>query len=229
MNQYVEKALVDMEEGYRLAPCSFLGYYLTMRVAQVCGATRASRQYVDEGLAVYPYSFLLRSMHLYNLLPRWGGSYRAMERFAGEADGLWDRNPRLQSLHGFAHWDRGWLYWAEKDTTGALLEHAKALEFGDLWQFRLELGKLNYRIDRYEEALFNLDRALAQRPLSVEALRFRAQTLYELGRWVDGAAEARLFSAVFRDIELAARLDPTDERVRDDVEFYQEWIPEYAP
>ena len=163
------------------------------------------------------------------LIPRWGGSYAAMEQFATEADGLWDRNPRLQSLHGFAHWDRGRVYWADRDTTSALLEHAKALAFGDLWQFRLELGKLNYRIDQYEEALSNLDRALAQRPVWVEALLFRAKTHYALGRMANGAEKARLFSAAFRDIELAARLDPMDERVRNSREFYKKWIPQFAP
>ena len=229
MNQYVEKAVADIKEGYVLAPCSFLAYYLTMRATQAYGATEASRQYLDEALAVYPYSFLLRSMHLYNLVPRWGGSYAAMEQFAREADGLWDRNPRLKSLHGFAHWDRGRVYWRDRDTTSAILEPAKALVFGDLWQFRLELGKLNYRLDQFKKALSNLDRAVAQRPVSVEALRFRAQTHYALGRMANGAEEARLFSAAFRDIELAARLDPTDERVRNDREFYQKWIPEFAP
>ena len=170
MNQYFEKAGADIQEGYRLAPCSFLAYYLTMRATQAYGATEASRASLDEALAVYPYSFLLRSMHMYNLVPRWGGSYEAMEQFAREADGLWDRNPRLQSLHGFAHWDRGVVYWADRDTTSALLEHANALVFGDLWQFRLEMGKLNYRIDKYHEALSNLDRALAQRPVSVPSI-----------------------------------------------------------
>ncbi len=229
MNQYLEKALADIKEGYVLAPCSFLAYYLTMRVTQLYGAAEASRQYLDEALAVYPYSFLLRAMYLDNLIPRWGGSYAAMEQFATEADGLWDRNPRLQSLHGFAHWDRGRVYWADRDTTSALLEHAKALAFGDLWQFRLELGKLNYRIDRYEEALSNLDRALAQRSVWVEALLFRAKTHYALGRMANGAEKARLFSAAFRDIEMAARLDPMDERVRNSREFYKKWIPQFAP
>ena len=200
-----------------------------MRATQAYGATEASRQYLDEALAVYPYSFLLRSMHMYNLVPRWGGSYESMEQIAREADGLWDRNPRLQSLHGFAHWDRGRVYWADRDTTSALSEHAKALVFGDLWQFRLEMGKLNYRIAKYHEALFNLDRALAQRPVSVEALHFRARTQYAMGRVAWGAERAEYHTAAFRDIELAARLDPLDERVQRSLEFYYRSIPEFAP
>jgi tetratricopeptide (TPR) repeat protein len=228
MREYFQRARSDVDSSLRVMPCNVIGYHLLMRAATTAGDTKMSRALLDQALIIQPYSFLLRARHMYNLVPRWGGSYREMEDFAAESDALVDRNPRLRALHGFPAWDRADVLARQKDTAGALEQFDIALSFGDFWQFRLDRAELYYRLDRYKEALEDLDRAQIQRPQYVEMLDYRSSVEYALGRDATGAEAARLFSQAFRHAELAERLDPTDPRVQETLAFFRKSIPEYA-
>jgi hypothetical protein len=70
---------------------------------------------------------------------------------------------------------------------------------------------------------------LSQAPQQSDALNERARVEYELGRQVSGEASATYFSQAFRDIELAAALDPMNADYQQQLAFYHKNIPEFTP
>jgi tetratricopeptide (TPR) repeat protein len=222
------RALSDLHAGLRLSPCSIVGYHAFMSIAPYNGDTAMSREAMAQALLIQPYSFVSRELHMLNLRPRWGGSHEAMDRLAGEADSLVDRNPRLRALHGFSAWDEGDEAERKHDTIRALDLYDRALTFGDFWRFRMERGQLYHRLDREADALADLERALVQRPQSARLLDLLAGAKYELGRSARGGERDRLFYETYGDESLATLLEPDDEDYQRSMAFYKSSIPEYA-
>ena len=228
MRDFQRLARADVDTALTLMPCNVNGYSLLMKIAPLKGDTGMSRALLNQALTMQPQSFVLRARHMYNLRPRWGGSYEAMERFATEADPVVAVNPRLAALHGFEPWDRGDGFERNNDFTNALAQYTLALTSGDLWQFRLERGQFFLRHDRLDEAADDLDHAILQRPQHVDVLRYRAKVSYAAGRATQ-QDRSPFFSEAFRLIDLAAQLDPGNASVQETLEFYRKNIPEYAP
>jgi tetratricopeptide (TPR) repeat protein len=232
LHDYLDLAKADVQAAHAIDPCSLVGYHILMlAAAHDNGNTALSRQLMEQALTIQPYSFLMRARHMYNLRPRWGGSYRKMDDLAQQADSFIARNPRLRALHGFSVWDRADESERSKDTLTALAQYDSSLAFGDFWQFNLDRGQYMYRLDHPEAALTNLERALAQRPQHVDVLAYLARVHYELGRLARGRAEERAthYHEAYRYIDLAIELDPRDESIRRTRKFYQEQIPQFAP
>jgi tetratricopeptide (TPR) repeat protein len=152
-----------------------------------------------------------------------------MADFAAESAPYASRNPRIEALQGFADWDRGSMLARAGEKVEALQEFHEAIRFGDFWRFRFERGQFYTNLERYAEALEDFTSALVQRPQHADILFERALVEYNIGRKASGAAKATSFSQGFRDIELAAALDPTDERYQQVLAFYRDSLPEFAP
>jgi tetratricopeptide (TPR) repeat protein len=172
---------------------------------------------------------MMRSRHMNSLVPRWGGSYPAMEEFAAESDSLIARNPRLRALHGFAVLDRADVSERAKDTVKAMAQYDSANTFGDYWRFRLERGQYLYRLDRNEQALMDLERALEQRPQHQGILESLADVHYEMGRLAKRDEAARHYAEAFRYVYLGLAIAPTDPELQKSLAFYLKNIPEHAP
>jgi len=78
------------------------------------------------------------------------------------------------------------------------------------------------------EALEDFNSALRQSPQDADALNERCHVEYELGRQTPGEAKASYYAQAFRDIEMAAALDPTDEDIQERLAFMRANIPEFA-
>jgi tetratricopeptide (TPR) repeat protein len=111
----------------------------------------------------------------------------------------------------------------------ALQEFQEAIRLGNLWRFHFERGQFYSSLEQYAEALEDLTSALVQRPQRADVLFERAIVEYHIGRKASGTAKATSLSQGFRDIELAAQLDPTDERYQQVLAFYRDSLPEFAP
>ena len=94
---------------------------------------------------------------------------------------------------------------------------------------RCERGTYFAAADQNADALEDFNRALAQNPQDAEALYWRTAVEYDLGRDATGDARAAYFSQAFRDIALAAELDPASEKFQQRLTFYRKNIPEFAP
>jgi tetratricopeptide (TPR) repeat protein len=229
MRSFFERSITDLTKAHRLDSTSIVAYRQMIDIATSDGDGRSSTELVHQALKLQPYSFVLRAAHMYSLLPRWGGSYEAMEQFAEESMPYAKRNPRIKALRGFVDWDRGSNFESDDQKGDAIEAYHRAIRLGDLWQFRSDRGEYYWRADLNEEALEDFNTALLQYPQNDDILSHRASVEYELARHSFGQTKAALFSQAFRDIELAVAIDPTDESHQKDLAFYRKNIPGYAP
>ena len=221
MWQFFRAAVNDLGAAESLAPTSLVLYNDLMLVARAKGDVALSRKLLDQGLKVQPYSFVLRSEHMSVLLPRWGGSYQAMDDFAAEAAPYAAKNPRLETLRGYADWDRARMLLEQHQNVEAEQELQEALRYGNLYRFLFERARFYRFTGRYADALADLNQVLLQRPQAHDALSERARVEYALGKDARDTARANLFSRALADIDLAVKLDPTDFQYQDQLARYR--------
>jgi tetratricopeptide (TPR) repeat protein len=229
MGKFFQLTLDDLQAALHLEPNSIVAYRQLIDLATTRRETAVSRVMLDRALKIQPYSFLLRATYMHSLLPRWGGSYDAMARFAEESAPYAKRNPRINALRGFVDWDKGRISEADGKNGDAIEAYQRALQFGNFWQFRYERGTYNSQAELNEEALEDFNSVLLQFPQDADALNDRCHVEYELGRKAVGEARTAYYSQAFRDIVLAADLDPTDGDIRERLTFMHENIPEFEP
>ena len=116
---------------------------------------------------------------------------------AQEASAHVAANPALAALSGFWEWELGRL--AETGTE-ALERYAAALRHGEHLFFYRERAKQNLRMQRYVDALGDVERGLTLEPDEPELLLTRLRVRLSQGRDPDTDADAR------RDAERACEL-----------------------
>jgi uncharacterized protein len=233
MNAFFRRSTADFHAALRLAPNSIVAYRALISMTSTTESDSAtSRQLLDRALKIQPYSFRLRATHMENLLPRWGGSYESMTKFAVESARYAPRNPRLRALGGFVDWDQGRVLERDGQKAEAIKAYERALRFGNFWRFQFERGELYFYDDKdskAKEALQDLDSALVQVPQDADALYERSYVSYVLGLDAAGDAKGAYFAQAFDDIVMSVALDPMDEDHQKHLAFIRENIPEYAP
>jgi len=232
MNSFFRRAASDLNAGLRLSPNSIVAYRELISNNFGESDPDTSRELLDKALKIQPLSFRLRATYMHNLLPRWGGSYEEMERFAQESAPYAARNPRIRALQGFVDWDRGRVLESDGQKAEAIEAYGRALRYGNFWQFRYERGELYFydnQDKKAKEALDDLNAALVQYPQNADALYERSYVNYVLGIDATGDAKRAYFAQAFDDIDMAIALDPTDEDHQKHLAFIRENIPEYAP
>jgi uncharacterized protein len=229
MEAFFARATSDYYMGAHLDPRSIVPYRGLMGIVMNDPDPAMERLLLDRGLKIQPLSFDLRVAYMWSLLPRWGGSYRAMTQFAEESAPYAARNPRLKALAGYEDWDRGRVLEDHKDYARAEASYTRALGAGDASQFRFERGDFYWRRDEYREALEDLNRALLQRPQDARGLYERSGVEYSLGFHSSGEERTTFFTRAYVDAELSVALDPTDEYYLQHLAFIRKNLPAFAP
>jgi len=229
MGNFMRLTVADIHDALRLDPRSLAAYRQLIDLASVNGDTRSSKKLLDQALKLQPNSFVLRMAHMHNLEPRWGGSYEEMTQFATESAPYARRNPRIAALKGYVDWAQGRVAEAQGRNGDAIEAYQRALQYGNLWEFRYQRGRYNARADQDEAALDDFNSVLLQYPQFADALSDRAAAAYEVGRQTPGSAKADYFTQAFRDIMMAAALDPVDEDIQESIVFYRQNIPRFEP
>jgi tetratricopeptide (TPR) repeat protein len=152
----------------------------------------AKRKVVDVATTACPECFRIRSKYLSSLLPRWGGSFSEMERYAVETQALSSRNPRLKVLLGYADDERATVYLADSKAAAALEACDRALATAKYHRFLATRAQTLRKLDRYPEALVSIDQALQQEPQNVDYLIDRADIRLHQGLLEDGTADLHL-------------------------------------
>jgi tetratricopeptide (TPR) repeat protein len=229
MANYFRRASADFNAALRIAPNSIVAYRALMSISMNESDSATSRELLDRGLKIQPYSFRLRAFYIETLLPRWGGSYAAMTRFAEESAPYAARNPRIRALGGYVYWDRGRVLEKEGRKAEAIEAYGRAMQYGDLWLFRFERGELYFYADKNKEAAEDLTRVLVQYPQHADALYERSWVTYVMGIDASEPAKGADFVQAFSDIEMSVALDPSDEDHQKHLVFVRANIPDYAP
>jgi tetratricopeptide (TPR) repeat protein len=111
--------------------------------------------------------------------------------------------PRLAILRGALAWDRAASGSFGKDHEAALRSYDEALSHGDYWQYRRFRGDTMYWLGRFEEALADHEYWIAHGTRGGAALLAKTYDLGKLRRYAEAA----------ETIELARKLEPTDEEI----------------
>ena len=166
MNALLAKAVKDAVAAIKLNPKSGFPYAVIIEASRGASEDVMREQAFAAGLKNVPLSMVIRVSEMRALQPRWGGSYRAMERLAADAQKYAAQNPKLVTLKGFPDVERGRVALEANDTEGALRFYDQSLqEGGDLFNTGyVSRGGLYLRLGRYDDALRDLDRANHLRP-----------------------------------------------------------------
>jgi tetratricopeptide (TPR) repeat protein len=136
------------------------------------------RAFADIG----PASFQVRYSAMLCLLPKWGGSARTMLDFLSETRRQQDANPQLIALEGLLAAEMGRAASVDGRYEDAVEHYTEALRYGGYLGLHLEQARCLYHLERYEEALVEVDKGLRLAPDDRGLLRMKADTLSRLGR-----------------------------------------------
>jgi tetratricopeptide (TPR) repeat protein len=225
MRRSFTRAIEDVREALELRPEHLAGYAILKSIARTDGDDAAFAAVQARELELSPDSFVVGTMMMYALLPRWGGSHAAMDRVAAAALARADRNPRLRVLQGYKAWDQGDRAVRAERYEDAIGHFTEALAYGDHWLFRKDRAHVYSLRKEYERALEDLNAAVELRPQNAKVLEMRGTALHWLAlRMRDPKRRRALAEASLRDQELSLALDPTDERVRENRDLVRQFL-----
>jgi len=204
MGAALARSRSDFERALQISPKLLSAYRVLCRQRIRVGDQKAAEQIYRAGLEFFPTSFRLRSGYIGMLAPRWGGSFQAINQAVADAVPHVAENPKLKLLEGFLLLERARILRLRGNRELALSLLDQTVALGDLEDFFLARAAVRMTLHRYEQALPDLNRALALNPLDTTTLRRRAVTHF----YLDQVPQAQA------DIERAQVLDPTDLTIR---------------
>ena len=171
------------------------------------GGTRWERakDSLKSAIEACPACFTVRAQYMEGLAPRWNGSFDEMNRFAEESMRSGEGNSRIKTLRGFTYCEQARQARLENHNTEAAALAAKALGYGEYWRFYNERAAAYYNLNRFQEALTDLNRAIALRPGEGESYLQRAMTFVKLDN----------YDAAFKDLDLAREFNTPEHLLRE--------------
>lgn len=213
MEFFFDKAEEDARTALILEPRLLIAYELLMDIARARGDSYVASLLMEQATKLCPCSYRIRECFMFNLLPRWGGSYKAMDEFAEECEKLADENPRLKLLRGYEPWDRGTMCIHEEKYDEALQYFAEALSYGEHQSFLKDRGRVYWIKNQYTEALADFEKALTYNPFDAEIMLNAARMDCFLNR----------FPEAVKNMGQVERIAPKNEDLRD----FKEWAGQH--
>jgi len=218
MRAHFAGVVVDAEAALERNPLLAPAYARLISEAKSSGDVQACAGVFARASKHVPASFTVRVALALCLLPRWGGSYEALEALAEDSADHVATNPSLAALAGFVEWDRGTFM---RDNVGdeAVRLYTRAIEKGGDSLFYVSRARAHLHHRRYGDSLADLTQALALGPEEPDALMLRAWTLNAMGRTAEAAVDVRLVSEIdapneilaeFRDGELERAVEAAE-------------------
>lgn len=200
MGAWFEAAGQDFVEALTLEPTLVEAYCYLIEIDMNFGG-RQTRQLFETALKIHPSSFVAREYFTHSLLPRWGGSYEAIQKVAADTGSYYARAPHLKVLEGRVSADIASLAAHRGDYKQALGYFDKALANGDFWFFNQGKGEALWELDDYSGALDQFSRVIRDKPG------------YKRGWWMRSQVQKMLnnFPAAISDISRAIDIEPLDD------------------
>jgi tetratricopeptide (TPR) repeat protein len=200
-------ALNDLEEALKLRPRLVAAMRQEMRVAFIRSDKVRLDDMRDRAVRACPGCLQPRATYLRALTPRWGGSYEAIKSFV--ATSPLSANPRLRVLSGYEDFDRAELFDIDDKYDEALVAIGRAMKAGEYWEYLVERAKILRSLERFDEALADLNRADQQRPMHPAILALRAHV----------QRRREQFLPAGRDLLATLRVDPSNEEAKEDIKY----------
>ena len=214
MAQIFGESVKDAVVAIKLNPKAAPAYAVILQAARGVSDYKVLNSVYAASLKNAPVSLWTRISVIITLEPKWGGSYDAMAKFADYAQKDVAKNPRLQSLKGFADVDKGDAAWDSGDLRQAIHYYNQALDAGgDFAQAYAARGAAYNQLHLYDDALEDLDRANKLRPQEPLTLERLAWVYMHLNRPQDTLA-------MIQEYQRLATLDP-------DLARLQQWAQNF--
>ena len=202
MRSPASRAIADLDKALVLRPGLVTAMLLEMRAALPISDDDLAARMRARAFAACAGCLHVRTQHLVSLIPRWGGSYEAIEGFVATLSPR--DNPRFPALAGYVDLDQADLALSANDRMRfehALADVDRALAHGENWEYLyLRARTLRGLGGRDDEALVTLNRADALRPMKPAVLSERAALHANRNEWIPAG----------RDLLTALRIDPTE-------------------
>ena len=206
MVDHFDEARADIASAMTVEKDLALAYRLLVFMETIEGDTVAVEAAMDRAGAASADSYWVHSAYMMHFIPRWGGSYEAVDRHVKDTEDRAAGDPRFRTLAGRAAADRANLAAKEERYTEALQLLDEALSHGHSRDYYFQRSRTHRWSGALDEALLDVDAALAVNPQDPRALYHRAVVLTDLGR-IDETSEP---------LALAHALDPSDSRYESD-------------
>ena len=182
MQRHFERAERDLKASIALSPRPQLSHRYLAAMAMTRGGPAAARRWHEEALRADPENYATRRAYLFALRPEWGGNAAAMQALLDQTAAL-PATPKLravvQSMKASAIGGVALDAYRVKDYPRALELYAMGLGEAEDHVLLANRALVLRELKRHDEAMRDLDRALALNPASPEAYERRGN-LYEI-------------------------------------------------
>ena len=207
MGQYLEKANAHLEKSIGMTRKPTASYAKLIRTARYYGDFETANKWLKEAISRDPYCLKPRYIFAGNLLPRWGGSYKAMREFA--EDTRKGRHPKLEraalALEARMYYDMGYQEYIDGNYAAALDKFQKAISLKDESWYRVTRARLYKYVGQTDMAISDLNRALEMDPHATDAFYARGIALLDK-RQTDEAIKDLLTAADHGNLEAMNKL-----------------------
>jgi len=207
MHEWLLLAGVDALAAIRLDPSDVMGHSVVIGIAHLSSSDSTDSLAMRDAIRRQPSSMFMRMQYMGNLRPAWGGSLEALDAYAASEQSAVALNPRMPVLLGMSDVERGEDLDGDNQSQAAVAAYSSALSHGDFWRYRMRRGRAYYFMNEPDKALADLNRAIAERPASVEALTWRALAALLASHQLEGAASESLLRRAREDMRLATVFD----------------------
>lgn len=167
-------AVVDLKRALQLNNELIPAHAWLIWLTTARGVNSNKRQILQDAITSIPGTFHVRYTYMNTILPKWGGSYDAIEQFANESVAYLANNPRLWLLNGITHEQKGHSAQLKNDCDQVIKHLTRALEYG------IDPDWLNSRAfclaqsDDFELAMKDIDQNLKYYPNNAYALELKS-------------------------------------------------------
>lgn len=204
MREAQVQARQDIDKALALNPKLTVAYSHLISIYATGGNTQQKFKTLKQALAVDPGSYIIRRDMLYYLLPRWGGSYAAIEEFLRDTEQHLTHNPDLVPLMGYLDYAKSWGTYSNNKFKKTIRHTTAALKKGKKSYYYKKRGAAYYSLKNYKSAIKDYSNAITLNKYNPDLYIWRAKAYQNLQQ-VDKA---------FQDFEVAVFLNPYDYSVR---------------
>ncbi len=182
MNRYLGLASKDLEVAMGINDKNMVMYSLLIRMMKTGADKESMLKVLNAAIEKIPATYEVRRVFIYALTPRWGGSFEMMDGFAKHSQESITLNPRLSLLLGAPYREFGDVRSSDHAYSKAIESYTKALNAGENHEVLGDRGKTYYRMEEYDKAIADLDRAITLYPENHVYYHWRSKTYYKLGK-----------------------------------------------